>query len=63
MTILGRLTTLTHLDDMMVAEEEAADAVHMAAGSKINQVTILAILVFIYRYLTYNFYFLEAGPC
>lgn len=43
MTILGRLTTLTHLDDMMVAEEEAADAVQMAAGSKINQVKILQI--------------------
>ncbi|XP_039994007.1 leucine-rich repeat-containing protein 9 isoform X3 [Xiphias gladius] len=42
MTILGRLTTLTHLDDMMVAEEEAADAVHMAAGSKINQASLLA---------------------
>ncbi|XP_070698683.1 leucine-rich repeat-containing protein 9 [Pempheris klunzingeri] len=42
MTILGRLTTLTHLDDMMVAEEEAADAVQMAAGSKINQACVLA---------------------
>ncbi len=43
MTILGRLTTLTHLDGMMVAEEEAADAVQMAAGSKMNQVKILQI--------------------
>ncbi|XP_038584816.1 leucine-rich repeat-containing protein 9 isoform X3 [Micropterus salmoides] len=42
MTILGRLTTLTHLDDMMVAEEEAADAVQMAARSKINQASLLA---------------------
>ncbi|XP_044023700.1 leucine-rich repeat-containing protein 9 isoform X2 [Siniperca chuatsi] len=42
MTILGRLTTLTHLDDMMVAEEEAADAVQMAAESKIHQVSLLA---------------------
>ncbi|XP_070776726.1 leucine-rich repeat-containing protein 9 [Enoplosus armatus] len=42
MTILGRLTTLTHLDDMMVAEEAAADAVQMAAGSKINQASLLA---------------------
>ncbi|XP_074516923.1 leucine-rich repeat-containing protein 9 isoform X1 [Sebastes fasciatus] len=41
-TILGRLTTLTHLDDMMVAEEEAAYAVQMAAGSKINQASLLA---------------------
>ncbi|XP_029349892.1 leucine-rich repeat-containing protein 9 [Echeneis naucrates] len=42
MTILGRLTTLTHLDDVMVTEEEAADARRMAAGSKINQVSLLA---------------------
>jgi len=38
MTILGRLTTLTHLDDMMVAEEEAACAVQTAAGAKVTQV-------------------------
>ncbi|KAK5857406.1 hypothetical protein PBY51_010654 [Eleginops maclovinus] len=42
MTILGRLTTLTHLDDMMVAEEEAACAVQMAAGSKVTQASLLA---------------------
>ncbi|XP_040916935.1 leucine-rich repeat-containing protein 9 [Toxotes jaculatrix] len=42
MTILGRLTSLTHLDDVMVAEDEAADAVQMAAGSKINQASLLA---------------------
>ncbi|XP_029316164.1 leucine-rich repeat-containing protein 9 [Cottoperca gobio] len=42
MTILGRLTTLTHLDDMMVTEEEAAYAVQMAAGSKITQASLLA---------------------
>ncbi|XP_035023864.2 leucine-rich repeat-containing protein 9 isoform X1 [Hippoglossus stenolepis] len=42
MTILGRLTTLTHLDDLMVTEEEAADAVAMAADSKINQASLLA---------------------
>ncbi|XP_056283145.1 leucine-rich repeat-containing protein 9 isoform X3 [Pseudoliparis swirei] len=41
MTILGHLTTLTHLNDMMVAEEEAASAVLMAAGSKINQASLL----------------------
>ncbi|XP_034531605.1 leucine-rich repeat-containing protein 9 isoform X2 [Notolabrus celidotus] len=40
-TMLGCLTTLTHLDDLMVAEEEAADAVRMAAGSKINQASLL----------------------
>uniref|UniRef100_A0A3P9BJR2 Leucine rich repeat containing 9 n=1 Tax=Maylandia zebra TaxID=106582 RepID=A0A3P9BJR2_9CICH len=37
MTILGHLMNLTHLDDVLVAEEEAAEAVQMAAGSKINQ--------------------------
>uniref|UniRef100_A0A3Q3KZ46 Leucine rich repeat containing 9 n=1 Tax=Mastacembelus armatus TaxID=205130 RepID=A0A3Q3KZ46_9TELE len=42
MIILGCLTTLTHLDDVMVAEEEAAPAVQMAAGSKINQALLLA---------------------
>uniref|UniRef100_A0A3Q1F6L8 Leucine rich repeat containing 9 n=1 Tax=Acanthochromis polyacanthus TaxID=80966 RepID=A0A3Q1F6L8_9TELE len=42
MTILSRLTTLTHLDDVLVAEEEAAEAVQMAAGSKINQASLLA---------------------
>uniref|UniRef100_A0A8C2ZFG9 Leucine rich repeat containing 9 n=1 Tax=Cyclopterus lumpus TaxID=8103 RepID=A0A8C2ZFG9_CYCLU len=41
MTILGQLTTLTHLNDMMVAEEEAAYAVLMTAGSKINQASLL----------------------
>ncbi|XP_030574901.1 leucine-rich repeat-containing protein 9 isoform X2 [Archocentrus centrarchus] len=42
MTILGRLTTLTHLDDVLVAEEEAAEAVQKSAGSKINQASLLA---------------------
>uniref|UniRef100_A0A7N6A1T7 Leucine rich repeat containing 9 n=1 Tax=Anabas testudineus TaxID=64144 RepID=A0A7N6A1T7_ANATE len=42
MIILGHLTTLTHLDDVMVTEEEAAEAVQMAAGSKINQASLLA---------------------
>ncbi|XP_030299252.1 leucine-rich repeat-containing protein 9 isoform X2 [Sparus aurata] len=41
-TILGRLTTLTHLDDKMVAEEEAAEAVQVAAGCKINKASLLA---------------------
>lgn len=45
MTILGRLTSLTHLDGAMVAEEEASYAVLMAAGSKINQVKILQITI------------------
>lgn len=43
MTMLGRLTTLTHLDDVMVTEEEAAEAVHTAAGSRINQVKFIQI--------------------
>lgn len=43
MTILSRLMTLTHLDNIMVAEEEAAAAVQMAAGSKINEVKISKI--------------------
>lgn len=38
MTILGHLKTLTHLDGIIVAEEEAAEAVQMVANSKINQV-------------------------
>lgn len=38
MTILGHLKTLTHLDGLIVTEEEAAEAVHMVASSKINQV-------------------------
>ena len=38
MTILGRLVTLTHLDDVLLTEEEAAGAVQMAAGCRINQV-------------------------
>uniref|UniRef100_A0A3Q0TH52 Leucine rich repeat containing 9 n=1 Tax=Amphilophus citrinellus TaxID=61819 RepID=A0A3Q0TH52_AMPCI len=42
MNILGRLTTLTHLDDVLVAEEEAAEAVQKSAGSKINQASLLA---------------------
>ncbi|XP_070836208.1 leucine-rich repeat-containing protein 9 isoform X2 [Chaetodon trifascialis] len=41
-TVLGCLTTLTHLDNKMVAEEEAAHAVQMAARSKIDQASLLA---------------------
>lgn len=40
MTVLGRLISLTHLDDMLVTEEEASAAVQMAAGSRINQVRV-----------------------
>ncbi|XP_041710981.1 leucine-rich repeat-containing protein 9 isoform X1 [Coregonus clupeaformis] len=42
MTVLGRLINLTHLDDMLVTEEEAGAAVQMAAGSRINQASLLA---------------------
>ncbi|XP_028251518.1 leucine-rich repeat-containing protein 9 [Parambassis ranga] len=42
MTILGRLTTLTHLDDVLVADEEAAEAVQMATGCEMNQAFLLA---------------------
>lgn len=41
MTILSRLTTLTHLDDILITEEEASKAAQVAAGSKINQVRSL----------------------
>lgn len=41
MTILSRLTNLTHLDDIIITEEEAANAARMVTGSKINQVRIL----------------------
>uniref|UniRef100_A0A8C7HM58 Leucine rich repeat containing 9 n=1 Tax=Oncorhynchus kisutch TaxID=8019 RepID=A0A8C7HM58_ONCKI len=42
MTVLGRLISLTHLDDMLVTEEEAGVAVQMAAGSRISQASLLA---------------------
>ncbi|XP_061113948.1 leucine-rich repeat-containing protein 9 [Conger conger] len=41
-TVLGRLKTLTHLDDQLVTEEEAAAAVQLAADSRINQAALLA---------------------
>ncbi|XP_035243517.1 leucine-rich repeat-containing protein 9 isoform X2 [Anguilla anguilla] len=41
-TVLGRLKTLTHLDDQLVTEEEAAAAVQIAADSRINQAALLA---------------------
>lgn len=39
-TLLGHLTTLTHLDGVLVSKEEAAEAEQVAAASKINQVKI-----------------------
>ncbi|XP_057198998.1 leucine-rich repeat-containing protein 9 isoform X1 [Triplophysa rosa] len=42
MVILGRLKTLTHLDDILVMEEEAAAAAQMAARSRINQASLVA---------------------
>uniref|UniRef100_A0A3Q2T1F8 Leucine rich repeat containing 9 n=1 Tax=Fundulus heteroclitus TaxID=8078 RepID=A0A3Q2T1F8_FUNHE len=43
-TILGRVTTLTHLDGVMVSEEEAEEALQMTTVCKINQLkaTLLA---------------------
>lgn len=45
MTILGHLKTLTHLDGVIVAEDEAAEAIKMVAASKINQVKTFNINV------------------
>uniref|UniRef100_A0A3Q2ZV72 Leucine rich repeat containing 9 n=1 Tax=Kryptolebias marmoratus TaxID=37003 RepID=A0A3Q2ZV72_KRYMA len=42
MTILGRLTALTHLDGELVGEEEAAEAAQVATASRINQAILLA---------------------
>ncbi|XP_047249203.1 leucine-rich repeat-containing protein 9 isoform X2 [Girardinichthys multiradiatus] len=42
MTILGRVTTLTHLDGVMVTEEEADEALQMATVFRINQAAVLA---------------------
>ncbi|XP_051504244.1 leucine-rich repeat-containing protein 9 [Myxocyprinus asiaticus] len=39
--ILGRLKTLTYLDDVLVTEEEAAAAVQMAVRSRINQASLM----------------------
>ncbi|KTG39503.1 hypothetical protein cypCar_00002327 [Cyprinus carpio] len=41
MVVLGRLKSLTYLDDVFVMEEEAAAAVQVAARSRINQITAL----------------------
>uniref|UniRef100_A0A673C753 Leucine rich repeat containing 9 n=1 Tax=Sphaeramia orbicularis TaxID=375764 RepID=A0A673C753_9TELE len=42
MTILGRLPTLTHLDDVLVTDEETVEADQLAAESQINQACVLA---------------------
>ncbi|XP_036398728.1 leucine-rich repeat-containing protein 9 [Megalops cyprinoides] len=41
-TVLGRLKSLTHLDNQLVNEEEAAAAVQIAACSRINQAALIA---------------------
>lgn len=41
MTVLLRVATLTHLNGVMVTEEEAEEACHMVADVKISQVKIL----------------------
>ncbi|KAK7148433.1 hypothetical protein R3I93_012688 [Phoxinus phoxinus] len=42
MVVLGRLKTLTHLDDVLVMEEEAATAVQVVARSRINQASLVS---------------------
>lgn len=44
MTLLGRLTTLTHLDEAVITDEEAAEATVLATGAKIQQVTVTLLL-------------------
>lgn len=41
MTILVRIATLTHLDGVMVTEEEGKEARHMGGDVKISQVKVL----------------------
>ncbi|KAL4656332.1 leucine-rich repeat-containing protein 9-like [Arapaima gigas] len=40
--VLGRLKTLTHLNEQQVTEEEATTAMQMATGSRINQASLRA---------------------
>ncbi|KAK1791307.1 hypothetical protein P4O66_013319, partial [Electrophorus voltai] len=42
MVLLGRLKTLTHLDGVLVTEEESTAALEMSTTSKINQACLLA---------------------
>ncbi|XP_073775247.1 leucine-rich repeat-containing protein 9 isoform X2 [Danio rerio] len=42
MVVLSRLKTLTHLDDVLVMEEEAAAAVQVATRSRINQASLMS---------------------
>ncbi|XP_058242803.1 leucine-rich repeat-containing protein 9 isoform X2 [Hemibagrus wyckioides] len=42
MVVLGRLKTLTHLDGMLVTEEEMAAAAHMTSTSRINLMLLLS---------------------
>ncbi|XP_016121440.1 leucine-rich repeat-containing protein 9-like, partial [Sinocyclocheilus grahami] len=41
MVVLGLLKTLTHLDDVLVMEEEAGAAIQVAAQSRINQASLM----------------------
>ncbi|XP_025062921.1 leucine-rich repeat-containing protein 9 [Alligator sinensis] len=41
LSVIGRLKALTHLDGVLITEEEAADAVRYIAGSKITQASLL----------------------
>ncbi|XP_063080259.1 leucine-rich repeat-containing protein 9 [Engraulis encrasicolus] len=42
MLVLGRLRSLTHLDGVLITEEEAAAAVQVAMGSRVNQACLVA---------------------
>lgn len=44
LSVIGRLKALTHLDGVLITEEEAADAVRYIAGSKITQVWCFILL-------------------
>lgn len=63
MTILSRLMTLTHLDNIMVAEEEAADAAQIAAGSKINKVKIFKIYFTFFFSIISGCTVIQSGNC
>lgn len=44
MSVIGRLKTLTHLDGVLVSEEEATAATKFIAGTKITQVEFYCLI-------------------
>lgn len=52
MVVLGRLKTLTHLDDVLVMEEEAAAAVQVVSRSRINHVCIFWTLYLMLKFVS-----------